>query len=369
MSEKVSNEDKQQGAHMNKPIPFFDGHNDFLLRMMMSSDTRHDIWLGAGAKGDLDLARMKQAGFAGGLFAIFVPNVSAEPEPDFSPLHANAPFHIPMPPLMTHDAAQHTALTMAGHMQWMERAAPDDFKLCRSAKDIRNAVDRDVIAGVMHMEGAEAIGPDLDALYLFHDMGLRSLGPVWSRPTIFGHGVPFAFPSTPDIGPGLTEHGKDLVRLCNELGILIDLSHLNEAGFNDVAALSTAPLVATHSNAHAHCASSRNLTDRQLHQIRDTGGMVGLNFGTYFLDATGMAAPQPGWDTILRHVDHLIAHLGEDHVGLGSDFDGCDVAALIGDVTGVSKLFNAMSNHGYDAPLLNKIALQNWLGCLDRTLQ
>ena len=97
------------------------------------------------------------------------------------------------------------------------------------------ATDR--IAGVMHMEGAEAIGPDLDALHLFHEMGLRSLGPVWSRPTIFGHGVPMDFPGTPDIGPGLTEAGKDLVRLCNALGIMIDLSHLNEAGFDDVAAL------------------------------------------------------------------------------------------------------------------------------------
>ena len=103
----------------------------------------------------------------------------------------------------------------------------------------------------MHLEGAEPIAADLDALYLFHDMGLRSLGPVWSRPTVFGHGVTFAYPSSPDSGPGLTDAGKDLLCVYNELGILFDLSHLNEAGFNDVAALTDAPLVATHSNAHA----------------------------------------------------------------------------------------------------------------------
>lgn len=353
---------------MAKQIPFFDGHNDFLLRLMMSPDPRHETWLGSGKKGHLDLGRMKQAGFAGGLFAIFVPPVSSGPPPDFKALMANPPYDLPLPPLMTHDIAQPTALTMAGLLHWMERAAPADFKVCRSAAEIRTAISNDIIAGVMHMEGAEAIGPDLDALYLFHDMGLRSLGPVWSRPTIFGHGVPMSFPGTPDIGPGLTEKGKDLVRLCNELGILIDLSHMNGAGFNDVAALSTAPLVATHSNAYAHSASPRNLTDRQLHQIRDTGGMVGFNYATFFLHENGMASPEVGWDTMIRHIDHLIEHLGEDHVGLGSDFDGCVVPNLIGDVLGVPDLLNALSNHGYDDALLTKLARENWLSCLERGL-
>ncbi len=353
---------------MSDPIPFFDGHNDFLLRLMMSPDPREDTWLGTEHKGHLDLARMQQAGFAGGLFAIFVPPVSSGPPPDFKAMMANPPYDIPMPPLMTHDVAQSTALTMAGLMHWMERTAPAAFKVCRSADDIRTAIAKGTIAGVMHMEGAEAIGPDLDALYLFHDMGLRSLGPVWSRPTIFGHGVPMAFPGTPDIGPGLTETGKDLVRLCNELGILIDLSHMNEAGFNDVAAVSTAPLVATHSNAFAHSASPRNLTDRQLHQIRDTGGLVGLNFATFYLHPDGSPSPEMGWDTMIRHMDHLIEHLGEDHVGLGSDFDGCIIPNLIGDVTGVQPLLQAFADHGYDDALLSKLASANWLACLDRSL-
>jgi len=221
----------------------------------------------------------------------------------------------------------------------------------------------------MHMEGAEAIGPDLDALYLFYEMGLRSIGPVWSRPTVFGHGVPFKYPGNPNIGPGLTDAGKQLVRLCNELGVMIDLSHMNEAGFNDVARLSSAPLVATHSNVHALCASPRNLTDRQLDQIRDTSGMVGLNFSTSFLRADGVGSPDTGLDEMLRHVDYLIEKLGEDHVGLGSDFDGCTVPNAIKDVTGVPKLLQALAEHGYDAPLLAKFARGNWLVCLDRTLK
>ncbi|HEX4296877.1 MAG TPA: membrane dipeptidase, partial [Devosia sp.] len=203
----------------------------------------------------------------------------------------------------------------------------------------------------------------------FYDMGLRSLGPVWSRPTVFGHGVPFRYPGDPDIGPGLTPAGKDLVRLCNELGIMIDLSHMNQAGFEDVARLSKAPLVATHSNVHALCASPRNLTDRQLDSIRDTSGMVGLNFSVSFLRRDGMTSGESGLDDMLRHLDYLIEKLGEDHVGLGSDFDGCVVPTPIKDVTGVPVLFRALADHGYDAALLAKLARGNWLACLDRSLK
>jgi membrane dipeptidase len=352
---------------VTQPLPFFDGHNDFLLRLQKEPERRDELWLGSPGIGHLDLGRMKQAGFAGGLFAIYVPSPSQGL--DYMALMKQAPFEVPLPPLMTPEMAQPVALAMAGLLHWMERAAPDDFTVCRSAPAVRANFGKGRIAAVMHMEGAEAIGADLDALYLFYDMGLRSIGPVWSRPTVFGHGVPFKFPGTPDIGPGLTEAGKDLVRLCNELGILIDLSHMNQAGFEDVAKLSKSPLVATHSNVHALSASPRNLTDRQLAQIRDTSGMVGLNFSVGFLREDGMGSSDTGLEIMVRHIDYLIDKLGEDHVGLGSDFDGCTVPDAITDVTGVPSLFRALSEHGYDAPLLDKLAHANWLSCLDRSLK
>jgi membrane dipeptidase len=142
-------------------------------------------------------------------------------------------------------------------------------------------------AMIFHIEGAEAIDPDLNALETLYQAGLRSIGIVWSRRNLFASGVPFVFPSSPDTGPGLTDAGKRLVKACNELGILIDLSHLNEKGFWDVAKLSDAPLVATHSGAHALSAASRNLTDKQLDAIRASGGMVGVNFHVGFLRADG----------------------------------------------------------------------------------
>ena len=354
---------------MNDRIRFFDGHNDFLLRLRNAPDKREALWLGDTGTGHLDLKRMKRAGFGGGLFAIYVPTPKTAATPDYASLMVKAPFDVALPPLMTHDMAQPVALAMAGHLHWMERVAPDDFVVCRSAAATRKAFDAGLIAGVMHMEGAEAIGPDLDALYLFHDMGLRSLGPVWSRPTVFGYGVPFRFPGSPDTGPGLTDAGKDLVRLCNKLGILIDLSHMNQAGFEDVAKISTSPLVATHSNVHALSATPRNLTDRQLDQIRESGGMVGLNFAVGFLRADGMGSADTGLDVMVRHIDYLVDKLGEDHVGLGSDFDGCTVPNGIADVTGVPNLLEALRVHGYDTPLLTKLAHGNWLACLDRSLK
>lgn len=346
-------------------IPVFDGHNDFLLRLLRDPDNRQAIWNPGEGKGHLDLPRMRAGGFVGGFFAIYIPSPEAHDAPDFEAMMDAPPYDLPLPPLIGADRAQPVAMAMAGHLMWLERTG--DLTICRSVADIREAIAAGRIAAIMHMEGAEAIGADLDALHVWHAAGLRSLGPVWSRPTVFGHGVPFRYPSSPDTGAGLTEAGKRLVRECNALRIMIDLSHLNEKGFDDVAAISDAPMVATHSNAHAITPSARNLTDRQLRVIRDSDGMVGLNYATVFLREDGRKSPFGGWDPILRHLDHLLGILGEDRVGLGSDFDGATMPDGIGDVTGQIRLLDALAAHGYGDALVKKIAHENWLALLQRT--
>ncbi|MGJ8569660.1 MAG: dipeptidase [Hoeflea sp.] len=347
--------------------PFIDGHNDFLLRLLRAPEKREALWLEEGQEGHLDLPRMKKAGFAGGFFAIYIPSPHADDEPDYQAMMDAPPYDLPLPDLIDSAGALPTAFAMATHLMWMERAAKGALKICRTSADLRACMTAGTIAAIMHMEGAEAISPDLDALYAFHAMGLRSLGPVWSRPTVFGHGVPFRFPGDPDTGPGLTDAGKGLVKACNELKIMIDLSHLNEKGFNDVAWLSDAPLVATHSNAHAVTPSTRNLTDRQMAMIRDSGGMVGLNYATVFLREDGRKATDCGWDPVMRHLDHLVDKLGEDHVGLGSDFDGAELPDVIGDVTGVQALIGQMRERQYGEALIEKIARRNWIALLERT--
>jgi membrane dipeptidase len=348
---------------MTLPIPFLDGHNDTLLRLFGQGNDAASSFFEASGEGHLDLPRARQAGMKGGFFAIFVPNTQA-PGPDSAAADPALPPANTTPGLA--EALQVT-LRLASGLFELERRSAGALRVCRSAAELREAIAADVFAAIFHIEGAEAIDANLDALYVLHQAGLRSLGPVWSRPNRFAEGVPFLFPSSPDTGAGLTAAGRDLVRACNELGILIDLSHLNEQGFFEVARLSDAPLVATHSNAHAVCASSRNLTDAQLEAVRDSGGVVGVNYATGFLNPDGQASPETGFDVMVRHFDHLLGILGEYGVALGSDFDGAGIPAAIGDVRGVQKLLQALRSHGYDDALLNRIALDNWLGVLERT--
>lgn len=348
--------------------PVFDGHNDFLLRLMGRPAADRRLWREGDGSGQLDAARARQGGLAGGMFAIYVPSpaMDAAAQARLDAMFDNPPYEIPLPDPVPLNRAQPAALSMAGHLRGLAREVPG-FRLCRDAGAIEAAMAAGEFAAVMHMEGAEAIDEGLDALHVFHAMGLRSLGPVWSRPTAFGHGVPFAFPSGPDIGPGLTDAGRRLVRECNRLRIMIDLSHMNEQGFDDVAAISDAPLVATHSNAHAVCASSRNLTDRQLAMIRESGGLVGLNYATSFLRPDGRKDRSTGWDVVLRHLDHLLETLGEDHVGLGSDFDGAITPDILHDVTRLPDLVAAMRAHGYGQQLIDRITHRNWIAVLRRT--
>jgi membrane dipeptidase len=199
-----------------------------------------------------------------------------------------------MAPAIDLATAQSVVFSMVSLPFRIERESQGRVRVCGSVSDIRQCMNDGVLAPVLHIEGAEAIDPNFELLEVLYAAGLRSLGPVWSRSNAFGHGVPFRCPSSPDTGPGLSDLGKELVRACNRLRILIDLSHINERGFWDVAAISNAPLVATHSNAHALSPHSRNLTDKQLAAIRETAGLVGINFATSFL------RPDGSGDAVLR---------------------------------------------------------------------
>ncbi len=346
-------------------IAVFDGHNDFLLRLLHEPGRREEIWSRGEGKGHLDLPRMKAGNLIGGFFAVYIPSPKDAALVDMDKAMENPPYDLPLPAPVPLSIAQPVAAAMIGHLMWMERTGT--LSICKSVADIRAAVAAGRIAAILHFEGAEAIDEDLDALHLWHAAGLRSLGPVWSRPTAFGHGVPFRFPSGPDTGPGLTEAGKRLIRECNRLKIVVDLSHINEKGFDDVAAISDAPLVATHSNAHAITPLTRNLTDRQLDTIRDTDGMVGLNYGNIFLRPDGRPETITDWDPVLRHLDYLIGRLGEDRVGFGSDFDGTSVPAGIGDAAGLPNMMAALRAHGYSDALLRKLGHENWFALLERT--
>ncbi len=349
--------------HMPAIMPIFDGHNDVLCRLWRSApENAVQRFLTGTTAGQMDLPRIRRGGLAGGLFATWVPSVSngAKNAPDLLDFT-----NIPIAPTM--EAAREMTFAMLSLLLRIEAASGGRVKICRSAAEIRDAMARDVLAVVMHIEGAEALDPDLHLLDVLYQAGLRTLGPLWSRPNIFGHGVPFRFPSGPDIGPGLTDAGLRLVRACNAKRIMVDVSHMDEKGFWQTAGISDAPLIASHSNAHALCAQSRNLTDGQLAAIRESHGFVGVNFGTMFLRQDGKKAPDATVDEIVRHVDYLVNALGEDGVGFGSDFDGTTIPADLKDVAGLPVLVAALRRHGYDQPLLQKICHGNWLRVLETT--
>jgi membrane dipeptidase len=179
--------------------------------------------------------------------------------------------------------------------------------------------------------------------------------------------VPFRFPSSPDTGGGLTRAGRDLVSACNRLGVMVDVSHLNEAGFWDVARLTRAPIVATHSNAHALCASTRNLTDRQLDAIGESGGVVGINFATMFLREDGLPGTEVSLETIVRHLDYVASRIGVEHVAFGSDFEGAEIPDALGGVAGLPSLLDAVRSTGHDDASLELITHGNWLRVLEQT--
>jgi membrane dipeptidase len=310
-----------------------DGHNDLVLHAWRGEPTKHM---------DLDAARA--AGFAGGFFALYIPSPAID-DPK------GTPYALPLPDPIPHEEAARVAEELYATLCSLP------VRRATSADDFRAGE----VTAIVHMEGAEAIAPDLSNLERWYDRGLRSLGLVWSRPNAFAEGVPFRFPSSPDTGPGLTDAGKQLVRACNRLGILVDLSHLNEAGFWDVAGISDAPLVATHSNVHALCAASRNLTDEQLDAIRDSNGVVGVNFAVTFLREDGELVPETPITEIVRHVDYLAERIGIDHVAFGSDFDGAVVPEELGGAAGLPTLVAALREAGYDDEAVAKITHENWL--------
>lgn len=336
----------------------FDGHND-VLTCLWNAGT--DDFAGPSPRA-IDVAAARTGGFGGGFFAVWVPG---QGRGDNTAMMQAEAYDIALPPMVAEIDAGKVVEAQVAILEELEAAG--HLTVCRDVVEIETTLGTDRLAAILHIEGAEAIGADLSLLERLYERGLRSLGPVWSRETIFGHGVPFRFPSSPDTGPGLTDAGKRLVAKCDEMGVMVDLSHLNEAGFWDVARQSDRPLVATHSCAHAICAHARNLTDVQLDAIGASDGMVGLNFGVAFLRPDGRKQADVPLDLVLDHLDYLIDRLGEDRVGFGSDYDGTLVPEALTGVADLPNLRRAMIGRGYSAGRIEKLCHRNWLRVLEKS--
>jgi membrane dipeptidase len=332
-------------------IPVFDGHNDALTA------EHHDRLATGGGDGHLDLPRMREGGMRGGMFAIYVSSPG-----DHLEMTETSPglWTVPFAEKIGLAEASAAASAAAGRLFALERDG--QVTVARSVADVDRAfADPDVPpVAVLHIEGAEMIDPGLEALDFWYAAGLRSLGPVWSRPNVFAEGVPFHYGSGPDTGPGLTAAGTALVRRCAELGVLVDLAHLNEAGFWDVAKLDLGPLVASHTGACGVALTSRGLTDEQIDAVGASGGLVGIVYAVYFLDPEFKPDPGLPLTQIVKHARYVAERIGVEHVALGSDFDGTTIPDALGSVAGLPKLLDAFRDDGFTAKEVEMIAWRNW---------
>jgi len=196
---------------------------------------------------------------------------------------------------------------------YAETQACSRFAISKSYHDIQKAREDRKIALVITMEGVEPLGTDLNLLRVFYELGVRSIGLTHARSNAAGHGGIFA--SSGSSQKGLTEFGRDLVRECEALGVIVDLAHINAAGFNEVLSMTTKPPIVSHTNVRRYYDIERNISDEQIKMIGERRGVIGIN--------SVLVGPKKEESTLDRYVDHIeyVTNLiGINGVGVGFDF-------------------------------------------------
>jgi membrane dipeptidase len=345
----------------------FDGHNDTLTRLFPEGKSPPQTIIDHGDEGHLDVPRARLGGLAGGFFALFIRN--QEGKDPGEPVRDEAGAWTWTPAPVHHGWALEQTLRLLDAIDAMFDAHGHQVCRCLDIDGVHACLDDERLGVLLHIEGAGMVSADCRELPMLYDRGIRSIGPVWSRPNVFATGIRFGWPSSNDIGPGLTQAGRLLVRECERLGMAIDLSHLNERGFMDVADIATKPLIATHCCAHALCESARNLTDKQLRIIADSGGVVGVNFYTGDLRGDGENGTDMPLSRLLDHIMYMLEIMGPDHVALGSDFDGAKMCDELSDASGLPKVLEGLLDRGVSGAVLASIANGNWMRVLGKHLQ
>lgn len=229
---------------------------------------------------------------------------------------------------------------------------------CRSGAEIRAAFASGRHAAILTVEGGCVLKGELRRIALLRERGVRALTLVWNGENELGSGVSGE--------GGLTEFGKACISELEKNGIFIDVSHLNDAGFEDVAERAERPFIATHSNARAIADHPRNLTDRQIRIIAERGGLIGLNYYVRFLRDDGAPCTM---EDLLRHAEHILALGGEDVLALGSDYDGADLPECLDSVEKAFAIGDYLLSKNYSEALVERIMFRNAMNFFDQNLQ
>ena len=365
--------------HMDAIV--IDGHADTISRFL---DDGEDLGAETG-KGHLDLPRM----FRGGLDAQFM---SCWVEPKY---------------VQRKESAKRAFRMIDAVKQWAA-TYPDRLTIARTAADVRRAVARKQVCGILCIEGGHAIEEDLGLLRCFFELGVRYMTLTWNNSLSWAEAA-----RDPGKVKGLTEFGREVVREMNRLGMLVDLSHVSENTFYDAIAVANTPVIASHSCARALCDHVRNLTDDQLRALAKNGGVVGVNFYSGFLsqtfydrkktadaaddderaaarekhkddpaamdralkeisrryDRSEALMARPPLDLLIDHIEHIAKTAGIDHVGLGSDFDG--VTALpegVNDCSELPNLTRRLLERGFGENDVRKILGENFLRVMEQSI-
>jgi membrane dipeptidase len=229
----------------------------------------------------------------------------------------------------------------------------DDIMTCCNYNDIMMAINSGRVAAILSIEGGEALQGSLATLRIFYNLGVRSLCLTWNHRNEIADGV------AEDVsGGGLTNFGRKVIEEMNKLGMLIDLSHISERGFWDVMTLSQHPVILSHSNAKAICNNRRNLTDEQILEVKKNRGVIGINLYPYFLNEQGNLVITD----IIKHIEYIISLIGENHIGIGADYDQDE--PIFDGIDGVEYIDNILEellkmNYSYNT--VEKIAGGNFL--------
>ena len=300
-------------------IPFFDAHCDTVSR------GSYHHWPLRENPGHIDLERARALSRYAQLFALFG-EVNEVPK------------------------GQMWDVCCALHDRLLEELAENSecIALCRNGAEIDAAVEEGLAAALLSIESADLLDCRIDRIAMVAAWGTRFMNLTWNDPNIISG------TNSREKDRGLSAHGEDFVRELESNNIYVDVSHLSDPGFWDLAKMARRPIVASHSNARALCSHSRNLTDDMFRAIRDSGGVVGLNFYRTFVGGSGDV------DALIAHLEHFLALGGEKTVCFGSDMDGCNplVEGLEG-LQSVPKLYEELRRRGYGESLLEDIFWNN----------
>lgn len=236
----------------------------------------------------------------------------------------------------------------------------DIIAMAYNYDDLMKNHSNNKMSAFLTIEDGRSVDGKLENLDKYHDLGIRLIGLTWNYENCFG----FPNSKVPEImNKGLKKFGKEAIEYMNDLGIIIDVSHLSDGGFYDVAKISKKPFIASHSNSRVLSNHPRNLTDDMIKIIGEKGGVAGLNFAPGFLNKD-ITLRDSTIENMVKHLDHMKNKGGEDILSLGSDLDGISGNLEIDSSDKMPNLFNALRKSGWKEDLIEKLAYKNTLRVL-----